>query len=120
MWEEGPVIHQTLLWTPRAKQRPRTAFKQGAYRTFTPKETQAAEKALAEQWVGPPLEGYLAAVLDLHDDRIEVDLSSAITPESKKLLRGDLDNYVKLIQDALNGVAWIDDKQIVTLVARKM
>jgi len=30
---------------------------------------------------------------------------------------GDLDNYVKSIQDGLNGIAWRDDRQVEKLVA---
>ena len=33
--------------------------------------------------------------------------------------RPDLDNYVKMIADALNGVVYVDDAQIVTLWAWK-
>lgn len=28
---------------------------------------------------------------------------------------GDLDNRIKIVQDALNGIAWVDDKQICEL-----
>jgi len=34
-------------------------------------------------------------------------------------LRGDLDNYVKLLMDGLNGVAWLDDKQVTIITAVK-
>jgi len=30
---------------------------------------------------------------------------------------GDLDNYVKSIQDGLNGIAWRDDRKVEKLVA---
>jgi crossover junction endodeoxyribonuclease RusA len=32
---------------------------------------------------------------------------------------GDLDNVQKLVCDALNGIAWHDDKQLVEIVARR-
>ena len=31
----------------------------------------------------------------------------------------DLDNLVKSIKDGLNGVVWVDDRQVTTLVAHK-
>ena len=111
---------QQLLWTPRAKQRPRTMYVKGQYRTYTPHETRAAEKALREQWVGDPIEGPMAVTFGLWDDHIEVITGQCPEPESNKLNRGDLDNYVKLIMDALNGKAWLDDRQIVAMSARKM
>ena len=33
---------------------------------------------------------------------------------------GDLDNYAKTVQDALNGLAYADDRQITALHARKV
>ena len=34
--------------------------------------------------------------------------------------RPDLSNYIKCVEDALDGVAWVDDGQIARLDARKM
>lgn len=114
------TIHQTLLWTPHAKERARTVIKGGRHMTFTPKATRDAEAALGAQWAADPLEGPLAVSLALWDDRVEVAVSQCGLPESAKLRRGDIDNYTKLIFDALNGVAWVDDRQIAAISARKM
>ena len=114
------MSHHRLVWTPRAKQRARTAFKQGQYRTFTPRETVQAEAALAAQWVGTPAEGPIRVDIVMSDTSVDVCVSPCLMAESPKLRRGDIDNYVKLICDALNGVAWKDDRQIVTLTARKL
>lgn len=37
-----------------------------------------------------------------------------------KATRPDLDNYIKLCMDALNGVAYLDDGQVCEIVARKI
>lgn len=114
------VTHHHLVWTPRAKQRPKTTFKNGHARTFTPRETLAAEAALAQQWVGQPIEGPIAVSILMTDAWVDVCITSSPEPESPKLRRGDIDNYTKLILDALNGVAWIDDRQIAVINVRKM
>lgn len=96
---------------PRVKERPRMTRRGRAY---TPERTTLAEHAIAAAWKRKfgrrkPLEGPV---------RLEVDFDKkgqwiTVTPiDDKNVLRGDLDNYVKLIGDALNGVAYLDDKQI--------
>lgn len=35
------------------------------------------------------------------------------------ITRPDLDNYLKGVMDALNGIAWLDDSQVVHVDARK-
>jgi Holliday junction resolvase RusA-like endonuclease len=104
----------TLNWTPRAKQRPRTTIRNGKAVTFTPKETRDAEAALATQWPHPPFDGPIDVRVIMNDTTIRLEVSGAPDRTSKKL-RGDIDNYAKTILDALNGVAWVDDKQIVRL-----
>lgn len=44
-------------------------------------------------------------------ERVDLDV--------KTKLRGDLDNYIKTVLDALNGVAWKDDSQVVKITGIK-
>jgi Holliday junction resolvase RusA-like endonuclease len=114
------VTHHRLVWTPRAKQRPQHTFQGGHHRTFTPRETRSAEAALAQQWVGQPVAGPIAVSIVLTDTSVDVCISPCPEPTSAKLRRGDIDNYTKLILDALNKVAWIDDRQIAAISVRKL
>lgn len=97
---------------PVPKGRPRLSRYGGAY---TPKETvefENAIKALVKgQFRRHPIEGPLA---------VEVKLFfKAPKKASKPYPRGDLDNYVKAVLDALNGVVWVDDAQIIGIAAFK-
>jgi crossover junction endodeoxyribonuclease RusA len=112
------LVRYTLTWTPRVKGRPRTTYNTGNPRTYTDRGTVAAEKALAEQWDSEPFDGPISVILELHDDHVVVEIETAEEPTSRKL-RGDIDNYMKLVLDALNGHAWVDDKQITTLKVSK-
>lgn len=43
-----------------------------------------------------------------------------IDVEETSKLRGDLDNMIKTVADALNNVAWDDDRQVVKITAIKL
>jgi Holliday junction resolvase RusA-like endonuclease len=87
--------------------------------TFTPRETVLAERELAEQWDIAPVEGPCSVAIHLADTWVRVEVTTCPEAESRKL-RGDIDNYSKLVLDALNGRAWVDDHQIVRMLARKV
>jgi Holliday junction resolvase RusA-like endonuclease len=53
------------------------------------------------------------------DKGIYVSVTPLDSEEQASKLRGDLDNYVKLLMDGLNGVAWLDDKQVHIINASK-
>lgn len=50
----------------------------------------------------------------------KIERQRRLTGESLPAIKPDIDNYVKAILDALNGVAFRDDKQIISLNAKKL
>ncbi len=89
----------TIPGQPVPKGRPRF----GKGRTYTPAKTVEAEQAIAwevKKVIKRPLEG---------------DVAMDITFYVKGNRRGDIDNLQKLVLDACNKVAFLDDKQVVTL-----
>jgi crossover junction endodeoxyribonuclease RusA len=99
------VINFEILGEPKTKGRPRFSKHGHAY---TPKATREAEKVVADAWAtsgGQQLNG-------------PVVMECAFYVGTKRVK--DLDNMIKLVQDALNGRAFEDDSQIVRLVGVKV
>jgi crossover junction endodeoxyribonuclease RusA len=42
-----------------------------------------------------------------------------VTKGEGKMVKADIDNLSKAVMDALNGIAWVDDEQVVSLSAIK-
>ncbi len=93
----------TLPVAAHTKQRPRF----GRGRAFTPSDTRNWEEQLAwhfvEQHGRPRLNGPV---------RVELYFGGVQANQ-------DIDNLAKTCLDALNGIAFADDRQVVELVARK-
>lgn len=79
-------------------------------------------RLMAKQHCPEPLHGPLALTLTVQKPK---PASLPKRPTAKHpwpdawMQRPDVDNYVKLAQDALHGICYIDDGQIVELHARK-
>ena len=106
--------------TPVPKGRPRFRITAGHVFTFTPPKTKEFEKEFAAKYQ------------EAHHIMLEVCLAFGMPiPKgtSKKQAqemeqghhtkRPDIDNLSKSVLDALNGVAWEDDSQIIRLTAEK-
>lgn len=126
------TVTLNLPGTPTAKGRPR-ATKGG--RMFTPAKTRQAEESIAGRamaqvlampeavraalpYAGPLLvsaEFTMPVPKSWPMKRRIVALNGTVPPTSKP----DLDNLFKLVTDALNGVVWVDDSQIVQVTTRK-
>lgn len=86
-------------------------------RVFTPATTLQAEAIIAQAWNGPKYEGLVEVDCVFSPEGTTVIVTPVDGTQSK--LRGDIDNYVKLLMDGLNGVAWLDDKQVIVVRAEK-
>lgn len=94
------VCNFTVRGEPVPKGRPRFNFRTG--RVYTPDRTAEAEKRIGE---------YLkVAVPHLVPATGRIRFKAVFY--MKGVGRGDWDNYGKLVSDALNGKAWLDDKQV--------
>lgn len=114
-------MYQMYLTTePVAKGRPRITSRGGRPRAYTPAATRASEaiiKSLAHMnWPGPAeaLSGPLIVSCTFYLPK----------PKSVKRdwpsVKPDVDNFQKLLFDALNRVIWVDDAQIIECTSRKL
>jgi Holliday junction resolvase RusA-like endonuclease len=110
---------------PVGKGRPRAVFTgPRAGMLYTPKATRSYEARVAEAgraaMNGAPLfttgvrlivEAYLPVPQSWPKGKKQLALAGAIRPHSGK--HYDFDNYAKAASDALNGVVYLDDRQVV-------
>ena len=113
---------------PVAKGRPRATAIGGHARMYTPASTRAYEQRVAvaareAMAKAPPMEGALSVSIEITmpipvswSKRKQTDaLAGLVMPTG----RPDLDNLIKALTDACNGIVWRDDAQIVRLMAEK-
>lgn len=91
---------------PAVKQRPRMTRRGRAY---TPAATHEAERHIAEQYKGPFFTEPVCIEVRYGKDYQSIIIEEITEWKAIRALRGDIDNYLKLTMDALNGVAWEDD-----------
>lgn len=116
--EYTPVYRGRYEGIVKPKERPRFNRKTG--RTYTSADTQKSERSIAK-WAKE--EGFKAVTYPIKI-RLEIIEPHPKDDEGLVLLslrgfvyhqKGDVDNYGKTVLDALNGIAYKDDKQIADL-----
>ena len=113
----------TVPGRPIPKGRPRVT----RYGTYTPPATRAYEEAVREAWraagsVSFPADVPLRLVVSAHfapSGRPSRKTRAAMLGQPHTLHRGDLDNIVKSVMDALNGCAYPDDCAVSFIAAQK-
>ena len=121
------IYRFTVYGKPQPKQRPRFNARTGT--AYTPRETRLYENEvryyfLQEHRRPTRLEGALIVRIDAYFEPPkqtakavrEKMYAGKIRPAKKP----DADNIIKSICDALNGLAYVDDGQIVSVYCRKL
>lgn len=117
----------TVPGIPKGKARPRFSKIGGYVKTYTPKTTRDYETLVAESFLSqggtvfdhPYLDVYIIAYFPIPKSTRKADkllMGSGCIPYNHK---PDVDNCCKSILDGLNNVAWLDDRQVVSLKIKK-
>ena len=112
---------------PVPQLRPRVSSRGGYVRVYDPpkvKQFKSLLRSLAvHQYARPPLLGPLSVSLTFYRP-VQKSISQSererrLSNESKPVVKPDTDNYIKSTLDALNGILWHDDSQIVKISGEK-
>lgn len=105
---------------PRVSSRPHV-------RVYDPPKVKQFKRILrslaVSQYTRPPLLGPLSVSLTFYRP-VQKSISQSererrLSNKSKPVVKPDTDNYIKATLDALNGVLWNDDSQIVKITGEK-
>ena len=109
---------------PFVRGKGRVRFVRATGRKYTPDKTAEAMELIRMAYVkeahglmapkGVPVRVSIATARPMPKSR-----PRRIT-EEPDVYKPDVDNIAKLVLDALNGVAWVDDTQVTTLVVKKL
>lgn len=123
------VLAFSLTGEVRGKGRPRATMRGGYARLYTDDLTRKYEKSIRDvaqrHMLGrKPFEGPLSVSLRFRltppQSMSKRQRARLLAGEEAYFGRVDADNACKSVQDALNGIVWIDDVQVMRLFATKI
>jgi Holliday junction resolvase RusA-like endonuclease len=115
--------------TPVGKGRPRFAARGKYVHTYTPEKTANYEALVQMAWAmegrvaipqGVGIRAMIAASFPIPKSRSKKDRAAMAAGEIPYLAKPDADNLAKSCLDALNGCAYPDDSQIISLSVQKL
>lgn len=122
------LLDLTVPGAPMGKGRPRFTRGHGnIVRTYTPKATASRENLIGvlalDKWKRTPIAGPVSIIVVMEvpvpkswPKKKRADVNIGTHPLGKP----DVDNCLKLVCDALNGIVWRDDSQVVEASVRKL
>lgn len=121
------IIQFEIPGQPVAQGRPRASTRGGFVKMYDPPESkrykQHVRSAAIPYAPKEPLEGPLEVRMTFYRRTLKSFTKKEEREAADGILRPttrpDSSNYIKGVEDALNGLMWKDDSQIVTLIAEK-
>jgi Holliday junction resolvase RusA-like endonuclease len=119
----------TVEGDPVAKGRPRFSTRGQFVSTYTPKKTKDYELLIqeaAKQAMGSsdpletPLKAFIYVTLPIPKSYSKKRFNDCLNGLERPCKKPDIDNYIKLLFDGMNGIIYKDDCQIVALEATKV
>lgn len=118
-----------VIGEPQGKARPKFARQGNFVTTYTPKKTVDYERQIKTAYITSTkgyqfsndkylcleIAAYFGIPKSYSKSKVLCCLENKMLPNKKP----DIDNIVKVVADALNGVAYKDDKNIVSVIAHK-
>jgi len=113
-------IRVTIATNPVAKGRPRVAFRNGKIWSYNPHKTENAQNFIMERLMRHK-DKCFAKNVPVKLTLVFYRIKSKSLPKRETLpfRKPDLDNFAKLVCDAINGILIVDDAQITTMILRK-
>ncbi len=117
-----------IIGEPKGKGRPRFARIGNGVRTYTPKDTENYEAYIKMSFLNAPghrkLDGQIQAeikgVFPIPKSATKKSRAMMIDGTMLHTKKIDCDNLAKTVLDALNGIAYDDDKQVCKLYVEKV
>lgn len=123
-----PLLSFTIKTAPQPQLRPRVSTIAGHPHVYDPKNTRDFKKIvtkLASSEMGDlePLTGPIKVGLTFYrpvqQSLTKSEFDKRAIGDELPVVKPDLSNYLKSVEDALNGVVWEDDRLITTEVIKK-
>lgn len=131
LFDESLIVHSMNIiidGEPIGKGRPRVTNRGSFAHAYTPKRTKNYEKQVQQSYfnqigVGTKLEGPIKtevkAFFPIPKSSTKKQRELMLKDKIKHIHKPDLDNVYKSVFDALNGLAYNDDSQIIIMNGRK-
>jgi Holliday junction resolvase RusA-like endonuclease len=122
------TVYFVVYGNPVGKGRPRATSRGGFVRMYTDAKTLGFESAVADEariamreWqaFNTPMQMQLSAYYPIPKSWSKKKRQMAMDGEIHPQVKPDLDNVMKAVLDAMNGVVYVDDSQVINMVATK-